>query len=354
MNQLVAQGEREVVPGSFGRPVPNNPGELARVPIGEPLKTLEEVVLFARALAFAGLLPDSLMDKRTQTVKVADVVLLLCMGAELELSPMQSIHGIYVVKGRPMLSAQLWATRIRQFGHKLNVSMEYLPSGRVLSATATIIRRDDPTPQSLTFSIWDARNAGLVQAVADDGTVRARGGFDGKNPTPWEQYTATMLRNRAISHCARFACPEVVFGTMGIKGEEYDELEEETGFGDDRFEAGKSIEGTPSESDALVDELAALAERMAGGNGPRPIGEAIGPLAEAVAGQAGVKVASTRRKAAVNAPEAVTETVEQPGAAVRDHTNTRLCDVCGFRWFPEEHEDSEQDHDPVWVEEPVG
>jgi hypothetical protein len=92
MNQLVAQNEREVVPGSFGRPVPNNPGELARVPIGEPLKTLEEVVLFARALAFAGLLPDSLMDKRTQTVKVADVVLLLCMGAELELSPMQSIH----------------------------------------------------------------------------------------------------------------------------------------------------------------------------------------------------------------------------------------------------------------------
>lgn len=344
MNQLATQNERAVTPGSFDRPVPNNPAELARVPIGKPLGTLEEVVLFGRALAFAGLLPDSLMDRRTQTVKVADVVLLLCMGAELQLSPMQSIHGIYVVKGRPMLSAQLWATRIRQFGHKLNVSMEYLPSGRVLSATATIIRRDDPTPQSLTFSVWDARNAGLVQAVADDGTVRAQ--ING-NATPWQQYTATMLRNRAISHCARFACPEVVFGSMGIKGEEYDELEEEEGFGDDRFEAGKAIEGTPAENDALADELTALAARMAATTGPQPIKEALEPLAEAVAEHAGVAAPKGRRKAAAN----VTETVEEPGTAVRDHTNTTLCDVCGFRWFPGEHEASDQDHEPYWVGE---
>lgn len=335
------------MPGSFDHPVPNKPAELARVPIGQPLQTLEEVVLFGRALAFAGLLPDSLMDRRTQTVKVADVVLLLCMGAELQLSPMQSIHGIYVVKGRPMLSAQLWATRIRQFGHKLNVSMEYMPSGRVLSATATIIRKDDPTPQSLTFSVWDARNAGLVQAVADDGTVRAQ--VNG-NATPWQQYTATMLRNRAISHCARFACPEVVFGSMGIKGEEYDELEEETGFGDDRFEAGKAIEGTPQQNDHLAEELAALAERMAGTTGPQPIRDALEPLAEAAAEHPGVSVAKPRRKAATEAPETVSETVDEPGHAVRDHTNTRLCDVCGFRWFPGEHDTT--DHEPVWVDEP--
>jgi hypothetical protein len=348
MNQLATQGERPVAtPGSFNNPVPNNQAELARVPIGKPLGTLEEVVLFGRALAFAGLLPDSLMDRRTQTVKVADVVLLLCMGAELNLSPMQSIHGIYVVKGRPMLSAQLWATRIRQFGHRLNVKMDYLPSGRVLSATAVITRRDDPTPQELTFSVWDARNAGLVQAVADDGTVRAQ--ING-NATPWQQYTATMLRNRAISHCARFACPEVVFGSMGIKGEEYDDIEEEEGFGDDRFEAGKVIEGTPSENDALADELTALAARMAGTTGPQPLREALEPLAEAVAESAGVSVAKPRRKASGDAPETVTETVEEPGQAVRDHTNTRLCDVCGFRWFPGEHDT--EDHEPVWVDEP--
>lgn len=344
MNQLATQNDRAVMPGSFNQPVPNNPAELARVPIGKPLGTLEEVVLFGRALAFAGLLPDSLMDRRTQTVKVADVVLLLCMGAELQLSPMQSIHGIYVVKGRPMLSAQLWATRIRQFGHTLSVKMDYLPSGKVLSATAIITRRDDHTPQELTFSIWDARNAGLIQAVADDGTVRAQ--ING-NATPWQQYTATMLRNRAISHCARFACPEVVFGSMGIKGEEYDELEEESGFGDDRFEAGKSIEGTPSENDALADELTALAARMAGTTRLEHIKESLEPLAEAVAEHAAVAAPKGRRKA----QDKPVETVEEPGQAVRDHTNTTLCDVCGFRWFLGEHEESGQDHEPVWVHE---
>lgn len=346
MNQLATQSEPNIMPGSFNKPVPNNPAELARVPIGKPLQTLEEVVLFGRALAFAGLLPASLMDARTQTVKVADVVLLLCMGAELELSPMQSIHGIYVVKGRPMLSAQLWATRIRQFGHKLNVTMEEFPNGRVKSATATVIRKDDSTPQSLTFSVWDARNAGLVDAVADDGTVRAQ--INGK-ATPWQQYTSTMLRNRAISHCARFACPEVVFGSMGIKGEEYDELEEETGFGDDRFQAGKAIEGTPAQNGTLADELTALAERMAGATGPRPISEAIAPLMEAVAEQAAPMPTATPKRALKKLPEAV-ETVDEPGQAVRDHTNTRLCDVCGFRWFPGEHDTA--DHEPVWVDEP--
>lgn len=335
MNQLAVQNERPAaVPGSANFPVPNNPGELARVPIGEPLKTLEEVVLFARALAFAGLLPDSLMDRRTQTVKVADVVLLLCMGAELQLSPMQSIHGIYVVKGRPMLSAQLWATRIRQFGHKLSVTMENLPSGKVLSATATIIRRDDPTPQTLTFSIWDARNAGMVQAVADDGTVRAQ--VNG-NATPWQQYTATMLRNRAISHLARFACPEVVFGTMGIKGEEYDELEEEEGFGEEKFVAGRAIEGTPANNDNLAEELAALAERMAG-TGPRPIKEAIEPLMSVVEEQAMGATARPRRKA--------TESVREP----EDQRFT--CEICGMRMAKEEHQGEDFDHNPVWVDEP--
>lgn len=348
MNQIAVQQERALqppVPGSANFPVPNNPGELARVPIGEPLKTLEEVVLFARALAFAGLLPDSLMDRRTQTVKVADVVLLLCMGAELQLSPMQSIHGIYVVKGRPMLSAQLWATRIRQFGHRLNVKMEYLPSGRVLSATATVIRRDDPTPQELTFSIWDARNAGMVQAVADDGTVRAQ--VNG-NATPWQQYTATMLRNRAISHLARFACPEVVFGTMGIKGEEYDELEEEEGFGDERFTAGKAIEGSPANNDSLADELAALAERMAGTTGPRPIAEAIGPLLSAVEEQAMGNSARPVRKAAKAVVEAVPE---QPEAQVPSFdTSEGTCEICGQRMPKYTH--GSEDHEPYWITEP--
>ncbi len=334
MNEIVQQrNAAPAVPGSFNNPVPNTLAELAKVPIGTPLKSLEEVVLFGRALAFAGLLPDSLMDRRTQTVKVADVVLLLCMGTELDLSPMQAISGIYVVKGRPMLSAQLWGTRVRKFGHKLEVRQEKNNHGRPFSATCTITRGDDGTVHEEEFSIFDALNAGLIQRLGDEGQVIARG-FDGKNPTPWEQYTKTMLRNRAISHCARFACPEVIYGTMGIQGEEYDELADEDGFGTDKFVAGKSIEGTPTEQESLAGELTALAERMAGNGGPKTIAEAMAPLTGDDEAQA----------------KAFLEQLNDTGRAVREHPETRLCDVCGVRMMPQDHVG--EDHDPVWVVEP--
>lgn len=348
MNEMVQQRPAPpAVPGSFNNPVPNTLAELAKVPIGEPLKTLEEVVLFGRALAFAGLLPDSLMDKRTGTVKVADVVLLLCMGAELELSPMQAISGIYVVKGRPMLSAQLWGTRVRKFGHKLEIRQTKNKHGRPESAICTITRGDDGTVHEEEFTIYDALNAGLIQRLGDEGQVIARG-YDGKNPTPWEQYTKTMLRNRAISHCSRFACPEVIYGTMGIQGEEYDELADEEGFGQDRFVAGKSIEGTPQQKEDMAAELAALAERMAGQGVPKSIAEVMEPLRGDDADEAKAFLEKLNRGATEQRNGV--DTVVEPGQAVRDHTNTRLCDVCGFRFFPNEH--TLDDHEPVWVTEP--
>ena len=338
MNEIVQQRPAAPsVPGSFNNPVPNTLAELAKVPIGTPLKSLEEVVLFGRALAFAGLLPDSLMDRRTQTVKVADVVLLLCMGTELDLSPMQAISGIYVVKGRPMLSAQLWGTRVRKFGHKLEIRMERNKHGRPVSSTCTITRGDDGTVHEEEFTVWDALGAGLIQKVDDEGKVFAR--ING-NPTPWEQYTKTMLRNRSISHCARFACPEVIYGTMGIQGEEYDELADEEGFGTDKFVAGKSIEGTPTEQESLAGELTALAERMAGNGGPKTIAEAMEPLT----GDDEAKAKAFLME--MNRPSGPL----QQGTAVREHPGMRTCEICGLRMLPQDHEG--EDHDPVWIVEP--
>lgn len=298
--------------------------ELARVPLGKPLETLEEAVLYGRSLAMAGLLPDSLRDRQTQQIKVADVVLILCMGTELGMSPMQAINGIYVVKGRPMLSGQVWATRVRQAGHRLSVAMEYHPtSKRPLSATATIVRGDDKTVHELTFSVWDARNAGLCQ-VNDDAAVRSRSRTD--EPQPWEKYTATMLRYRAISHCSRFACPEVIYGTMGIEGEEYDDPEED-GFGLERFIAPATIQGSETERENVAKELAALADRMTG------------RLEAAYAEDAEEVPAPAKPK-------------RSKGSAVKSHPGERTCDICGTRMFEAEHVGPDFDHEPVWVNEP--
>jgi hypothetical protein len=318
--------------------------ELARVPLGKPLETLEEAVLYGRSLAMAGLLPDSLRDRQSGQIKVADVVLILCMGTELGMSPMQAINGIYVVKGRPMLSGQVWATRVRQAGHRLTVDMEYHPtSKRPLSAKATIVRGDDKTVHELTFSVWDARNAGLAQ-VNDDGAVMARNSRSGEK-LPWEQYTATMLRYRAISHCSRYACPEVIYGTMGIEGEEYDDAAED-GFGEERsrFVAANTVQGTAQEQEQLAGELLALAGRMTG-NSPT-IADAFEEVREGDPESA--KAALRKIHNRVSPREKVTE----PGTAVREHDGEKTCEICGTRMLPFEHTGADYDHEPVWIVEP--
>ncbi len=56
--------------------------------------------------------------------------------------------------------------------------------------------------------------AGLVTVKDGKVTARSKSG----QPTPWETYTARMLKNRAISFAGKAQCPEVALG-FGIEGD---------------------------------------------------------------------------------------------------------------------------------------
>lgn len=64
-----------------------------------------------------------------------------------------------------------------------------------LTATCKVTRRGKPTPVVSTFSMADARAAGLL----------------GK-PGPWKQYTSRMLKMRARAFALRDAFPDVLSG----------------------------------------------------------------------------------------------------------------------------------------------
>jgi len=182
-----------------------------RVAVGVPLEGLDEAFRLAKNLALASVLPDSLRGKPS------DVLAIVLYGQELGLAPMQSIQGIYVVRGKPQLSSQTWTALARRAGHKVRW-------GRCddKSATVTIVRSDDEdNPHTETFTIADAVKAGLCEIK--DGKVLARS-KDNK-PTPWETYTRTMLRNRAISNAGKLQCPEVAMG-FAIEGD-YDYIDDE-------------------------------------------------------------------------------------------------------------------------------
>jgi hypothetical protein len=175
--------------------------------MGKPLENLLQAVTLSRGLIDAGLIPDSLKKNPK------DILVILIYGSELGLLPMQAVQGIYVVKGRPMLSAQLWAAKIAQAGHRLAILESTNERARV-----RITRGDNGQVFEEKFDLADAEGMGAIRIV--DGKAVARSPKGEK--LPWEQFTRAMLRYRALVFCARTACPEVAFGA-GIHGEEYDD-----------------------------------------------------------------------------------------------------------------------------------
>lgn len=167
------------------------------VDLGGPQHNLHQLMELARVLAPSNLLPHALQGKP------ADVLITVMYGQELGLSPMQAIQGVYVVKGRPRMSGQLWIAKVRQAGHRLTVS-EHTDHG----CTVTITRGDTGEEHTETFTLDEAVHAGLVKIREGQPFARSQKG----EVLPWESYTKRMLLWRTVSNCATVICPEVALG----------------------------------------------------------------------------------------------------------------------------------------------
>jgi hypothetical protein len=172
----------------------NLPAPKAPVSLSRPLGDIDQAWRMANALSQSSLLPDALRNKS------ADVFTMILYGQDLGLSPMQSIQGIYVVKGKPMLAAQTWIALTRRAGHRLSV-VEHTAE----KCTVEITRGDTGEKHVETFTIEDARTAKLTS-----------------NDT-YTKHPKRMLLARAVSNGCKFICPEIALG-FGVEGE-YEEPE---------------------------------------------------------------------------------------------------------------------------------
>lgn len=337
MNDITLRGP------SAPAPVADNsiPRELATVRLGEPPQSIAEAIHWARTLTMASLLPPALRDKRTGEFRVADVVLLIAYGAELNLSPLQAINAIYVVSGRPHISAQLWAHRIRTFRHTFEVTVEKNPDGLPQAATAFLRRHDDGTEHQVTFSLGDAARAGLCRVVDGKAVARDSNG----RPQPWELYTERMLVCRASSHCGRFGAPEAVLG-FSIKGEEFNEMEPDDGFDD--FVSKRAVTGFKPELEPKVDEqaeeLAALAERFNRNKKDREEQD------DADKVSLGKLLKGVKDRAQAVSREGTQEQVYEEWVETQNRlldADEATCEVCG-QWMPKA-DHPVGDHEPVWI-----
>lgn len=114
----------------------------------------------------------------------------IIVGAELGIGPAASVRGIYFVKGRLSLSADLMVALARDEGWDFKVEHSNPPGS---SCTVTAIR-DGSQPYAFTWTMDMAKGAGLS-------------GGDNYKKYPWD-----MLYARCVSHVARKVAPGRLMG----------------------------------------------------------------------------------------------------------------------------------------------
>jgi hypothetical protein len=147
--------------------------------------SIDEGFELARLLVASGLLGRNV-------TKPEAAFAIIATGRELGLTAMQSLRSIHIIEGKPTLSADLIAALVKS---RPDVCLYF----RMVESTATVARfqthrKGEPEPTDMTFSIEDAKVAGVT----------------GKDN--WKKYPAAMLRARCITALARAVYPDLAMG----------------------------------------------------------------------------------------------------------------------------------------------
>lgn len=153
----------------------------------------DELLKISNAMVESRFFPDA--------SEPAKAIVKILAGRELGFEPFTSMSGIYIINGKPTLSANLMAAALKRGGKydylitKMSddeVIIDFLQTGK----TAPI--------GTSSFSMKDAQKAGLLNKKGDI----------------WKQYPRNMLFSRALSNGIRWYCPDIFNGiTPYVEGE---------------------------------------------------------------------------------------------------------------------------------------
>lgn len=149
------------------------------------IESMADVFRLAGHLAKArGFVPDIYLDKPESLAAV------ILTGIELGLGPMQSMREVYVVKGKPSLSAKLMIALAQRAG----VRVRWIKTDATIATIGVTVPGE--VEQTMSFSKEDAERAGLW----GQGT--------------WKAYPQNMLRARCASNALNAFCPSVFGGSV--------------------------------------------------------------------------------------------------------------------------------------------
>lgn len=154
-----------------------------------PPANLQEAMDAAKLLAGSNFVPKAYQDKP------GDVLCAIQFGAEIGLPPLQALQGIAVVNGRPCVWGDAAMALVLASGTVEDFAESVTGDGDAMVATCRGVRRGRETPILHTFSVADARKAGLW----------------GKQG-PWVQHPKRMLQMRARGFVLRDGWADVLKG----------------------------------------------------------------------------------------------------------------------------------------------
>lgn len=147
------------------------------------------------ALQTADLLAHSQLIPKAFQGRPADIVVAMMWAKSLDIPIVQGLQYIAVINGKPSMYGDGLLAVVMASGQCTEFREELRGEGSALTAICTVKRRGLEAPIVGTFSMEDARVAGLL----------------GK-PGPWKQYPKRMLKMRARAFALRDAFPDILSG----------------------------------------------------------------------------------------------------------------------------------------------
>lgn len=148
-------------------------------------RNFAEVMDMASMFQASGMAPKSLGS-------AAKIAVAIQYGLEIGLPPIQAMQNIAVINGRPALWGDALPALMLKHGHTLNEKIE--GAGDEMTATCTLIRGDLDQTTVRSFSMKEAKTAGLA----------------GKDI--WRKYPQRMLQMRARGWAIRDGAPDALVG----------------------------------------------------------------------------------------------------------------------------------------------
>jgi hypothetical protein len=149
------------------------------------------------AMEYATIIANSAMVPKTYQGKAADILVAVQMGAELGLKPIQALQNIAVINGKPSVYGDALLALVQAHSSFEDIKEWY---DEKTNTAFCRVKRKNQTEHTVSFSIEDAKKAGLW----------GKGG-------PWTQYPKRMMQMRARGFALRDKFADALGGLITVE-----------------------------------------------------------------------------------------------------------------------------------------